>query len=185
MKNEELKKHGHGKGAGTEHPKTHFIILGSIAMFCIVWILDFILFTFTIHNMILTNFPQIMLFVLWPIRIGSFLGIFIIAIFFMRASEKVVFDEEDAKSLKNKGIYAHVRNPMYLATPLIFIACIFFSMSLISIIPVVITFILYTKMVKFEEEDLEGIFGEKYLEYKAKVPRWFPRLTAATFEEKA
>ena len=55
-------------------------------------------------------------------------------------------------------------------------------MSLISIIPVVVTFILYTKMVQFEEKDLEKIFGEKYLEYKRKVPLWFPRIKPAKFD---
>jgi protein-S-isoprenylcysteine O-methyltransferase Ste14 len=28
-------------------------------------------------------------------------------------------------------------------------------------------------MVKFEEKILEEIFGEQFLEYKKKVPRWF------------
>ena len=182
MSNEESKKRGHGKGAGVEHPKTHAIIFGSIAMFLIIWIIDFILFTLTVHNILFSHFPQIYLFVLWPIRIGSFIGIFLIAIFFMRASEKVVFNKIDSKSLKNTGIYAYVRNPMYLATPLIFIACICLSMSLISIIPVVITFLLYTNMVKYEEKDLERVFGDKYLEYKRKVPRWVPRLKPAKFD---
>ncbi len=177
-----MKHEHHREGAGTEHPKTHVIIFGSIIMFILIWILDFTIFIFTIHDWIFVNFPQVMLFILWPIRIILFSITLIVAILIARASEKVVFDVNNSKSLKNKGIYAHVRNPLYLATPIIFIAFIFLSMSLISIIPVIITFIFYTKMVKFEEADLEKIFGEEYQEYKKKVPRWFPRLTAAKFQ---
>jgi len=72
---------------------------------------------------------------------------------------------------------------MYLGTPLIFIAFIFLTLSLISIVPTVITMFLFNNMIKFEEKDLEKIFGQEYLEYKKKVPRWFPRLTPAKFED--
>lgn len=176
-------KQGHGKGAGKEHPKTHVILLSSILIFAITWILDFLLFIFTVHQVILLLSPPLMLFILWPVRIVLFILLLILALIFMRLSEKTVFNEEDANSLKKGGIYAHVRNPMYLGIPIIFIALICLSMSLISIIPVAITFILYTRMVKYEESDLEEIFGEEYLDYKKKVPRWLPRLTPAKFED--
>jgi protein-S-isoprenylcysteine O-methyltransferase Ste14 len=42
---------------------------------------------------------------------------------------------------------------------------------------------MYTPMVKYEEEELEKVFGQEYLEYKEKVPRWLPRLTPAKFND--
>ena len=102
----------------------------------------------------------------------------------MGLSGKKVFSEnEQEKSLAKTGVFAYVRNPMYLGTPLIFIAFIFLTLSLISIVPIIITMYLFNNMVKFEEKDLEKIFGQEYLEYKKKVPRWLPRLTPAKFED--
>ena len=174
-------KRPHGKGAGKEHPKTHIILLSSVLIFFITWIFDFILFYTTIHQMLFSFSPQIMIFFIWPIRITLFILTSVLGICFMRLAEKSVFDENDSKSLKKEGIYARVRNPMYLGIPTIFLAFTFLSMSLISLLPIVITFILYTEIVKHEEDDLEKIFGEEYRLYKEKVPRWFPRLTRATY----
>ena len=33
----------------------------------------------------------------------------------------------------------------------------------------------YTLIVRYEEGVLETTFGQEYLEYKARTPRWFPR----------
>ena len=34
----------------------------------------------------------------------------------------------------------------------------------------------YEKMVNFEEDILEEMFGEDYIEYKKKVPKWIPKI---------
>jgi protein-S-isoprenylcysteine O-methyltransferase Ste14 len=163
----------HKEGAGKEHPKTHVILIGSILLFAPICILDSLLFNIS---------TQLALVIPLFVRIISFIIVLVIAIAFMQLSEKAVFSDEEVKPLKKTGIFAHVRNPMYLSTPLIFIAFVLLTASLISIIPIIITFIVYTNMVKFEEKDLEKIFGQEYLDYKKKVPRWLPRLTPAKFD---
>ena len=42
-------------------------------------------------------------------------------------------------------------------------------------IAVVIFAIEYTLIVRYEEGVLESIFGQEYLDYKARTPRWFGR----------
>jgi len=166
----------HRSGAGREHPQTHLIHIICIIGFMIVCISDSLIFNFSTF---LINY------ILWPIRIILFAIFLVIALIFMRLSGKKVFPEnQEQKSLAKTGIFAYVRNPMYLGTPLIFIAFIFLTLSLISIVPLVITLFLFNHMVKFEEKDLEKIFGQEYLEYKKKVPRWLPRLTPAKFDNK-
>jgi len=163
----------HKEGAGKEHPKTHLILLVSILLFAPICILDSLVFNISTHlTLVIPLFVRIILCVI----------ILVIAIAFMQLSEKAVFSDEEVKPLKKTGIFAHVRNPMYLSIPLIFIAFVFLTMSLISIVPIIITFTMYTNMVKFEEKDLEKIFGQEYLEYKGKVPRWLPRTTPAKFQ---
>jgi protein-S-isoprenylcysteine O-methyltransferase Ste14 len=41
-------------------------------------------------------------------------------------------------------------------------------------IPLGISLFLYNIIAKYEEEELEKIFGAEYLEYKRTVNRWFP-----------
>ena len=165
----------HRMGAGREHPQTHLIHIICIVGFIIVCVSDSVIFNFSTF---LINFVS-------PIVRIILFGIFlVIALLFMKLSGNAVFPhDQEEKPLAKTGIFAHVRNPMYLGIPLIFIAFIFLTLSLISIIPIVITMFLFNYMVKFEEKDLEKIFGQEYLEYKKKVPRWLPRLTPAKFED--
>ena len=141
-------------------------------MFITVCVLDTFIFNIS---------TQLTLFIPLIVRIILFAIMLILGLVFQNLAHKGVFSEEEVKPLKKTGIFAHVRNPMYLSTPLFCIAVIFLTLSLISIIPVIITFVMYTSMVKYEEEDLEKVFGQEYLEYKEKVPRWLPRLTPAKF----
>ena len=166
--------HEHSKGAGKEHPKTHLILISSIIMFITVCVLDSFVFNIS---------TQLALFIPLIVKIILFAIVLVIGLVFQKLSHQGVFGDEEEKPLKKTGIFAHVRNPMYLSTPIFCIAFIFLTTSLISIIPVIITFIMYTNMVKFEEKELEKVFGQEYLEYKEKVPRWLPRLTPAKFDD--
>jgi len=164
--------HEHKKGAGKEYPKTHLILISSVIMFITTCVLDTFLLNFS---------TQLAFIIPLIVRIIPFAIMLLIALVFQHLSHQAVFNEEDVNSLKKSGIFAHVRNPVYLIMPLYFIAFVLLTMSLISIVPIIISFIMYTPMVKFEEKDLEKVFGQEYLEYKEKVPRWLPRLTPAKF----
>ena len=108
----------------------------------------------------------------------------IIAIILGVMSHKVLFSRNlVATSLIKNGVFAHVRHPMYLSVLLVYIALIVLTMSLVSIITWVIIFIFFNKMVTYEEQDLEKIVAQEYLEYKKKVPKWIPRLSSAKFKK--
>ena len=145
-----------------------------MVLFFIVWFLDSIVFNIS---------TQLSLYIPWSIRLILFVIVFIFAFIIIFSTRNTIYNEEAVKTIIKTGIYAHVRNPMYLSALLLFSAFILLTMSLISIIPVVIALILYNKVVKFEENNLENKFQQEYLEYKKKVPRWVPRLTSATFLE--
>jgi len=36
--------------------------------------------------------------------------------------------------------------------------------------------LIYNKLANFEENKLEELFGEEYLKYKGKVPKWIPSI---------
>jgi protein-S-isoprenylcysteine O-methyltransferase Ste14 len=77
------------------------------------------------------------------------------------------------------GLYRVVRNPMHAGWTvlLVGVAVLMQSFTLLAIfIPLfIIVHIVYLKFV--EEKELEKKFGQAYIDYKKKVPMFFPRLT--------
>ncbi len=74
------------------------------------------------------------------------------------------------------GIFAWMRNPLYVGNFLIWIGFTVAS-GVLWFVPVAIVLfgVDYTFIVAYEEGVLESIFGAEYLTYKSRTPRWFPR----------
>ena len=74
------------------------------------------------------------------------------------------------------GIFAWMRNPLYVGNFLIWMGFTVIS-GVLWFIPVAIVLfaIEYTLIVRYEEGVLESTFGEEYLRYKQRTSRWFPR----------
>lgn len=90
-----------------------------------------------------------------------------------------------ASTLVTNGPFAYVRNPLYLGN-----MCIYTGAAIISntwlpwLIFIIWIFfgVQYHLIVKLEEEKLQELFGNSYLEYKNKVPRFFPRFSPLKVE---
>ena len=78
------------------------------------------------------------------------------------------------------GVFAWMRNPLYVGNFLIWIGFTVIS-GVYWFLPVamVLFAVEYTLIVRYEEGVLESIFGGEYLAYKARIPRWFPRPPAS------
>jgi protein-S-isoprenylcysteine O-methyltransferase Ste14 len=166
--------HDHRKLLGTEHPKTHLVHYISIGSFSIVVLIDCLL-----------NFSTgLAAFVWWPIRGVLFAIFLVLGCLLGKWSHDAVFkrDSED-KCLIKTGIFAYIRHPMYYMTHLIFLAIFFLTLSLLSLIPWIISIVMFNYVMAYEEKGLEEMFGEEYINYKKKVHRWIPRLTPAKFEQ--
>jgi protein-S-isoprenylcysteine O-methyltransferase Ste14 len=76
------------------------------------------------------------------------------------------------------GLYGVVRNPMHVGWTVLLIGVAVLMQSstlLVIFIPLfIIVHIVYLKFV--EEKELEKKFGQAYIDYKKKVPMFFPRL---------
>ena len=74
------------------------------------------------------------------------------------------------------GIFAWMRNPLYVGNFLIWLGFIVIS-GVLWFIPVAILLfaIEYTLIVRYEEGVLESILGDEYLRYREQTSRWFPR----------
>ena len=84
------------------------------------------------------------------------------------------------KFLVARGVYRYVRNPMMIGVILVLLGEAMLSGSLPVFTWALIFFQACLVLIPFwEEPDLEHRFGEAYLEYKRKVPRWVPKLKSA------
>jgi protein-S-isoprenylcysteine O-methyltransferase Ste14 len=120
----------------------------------------------------------------WPARIG------IGAVLLLAGGVLVVVGEQAFKqvgtnvkpwrpslALATTGIYAHLRNPMYVGAMLILTglaAALASDWMVILLLPTAL--LLHFGVVRREERYLEAKFGEDYRRYKASVPRYgWPR----------
>lgn len=84
-------------------------------------------------------------------------------------------DEPD--ELVTGGVYAHVRNPMYVAVLLVVLEQAFLSRSVAVLWWAAGCWIgFHNRILNYEEPHLVEKHGEEFEEYCERVPRWVPRL---------
>jgi protein-S-isoprenylcysteine O-methyltransferase Ste14 len=151
---------------GEEYPHTDTILPLSAGFFFLVWVLDSFVVKFsTGYTSFIPNVARIVLFVALEIT----------AILLAYFSHNALFGEKQGEfKLITNGVFAYVRHPLYLGILLVYLGFIFGSMSIISVGPLVCYAFLFDKMATYEEENLVRIYGDTYLEYKKKVPKWIP-----------
>lgn len=84
------------------------------------------------------------------------------------------------EELATAGPYGRTRNPLYVGTWLIGLGfCLLaawpFNLALLAVYNLMFFFV-YRAQIGIEEEMLQSIYGEPYLEYCRNVPRFFPAL---------
>jgi len=82
----------------------------------------------------------------------------------------------NVERLVTYGVFAWMRNPLYVGNLLIWIGFMIGS-GMLWFVPIAVLLfgIEYTLIVRYEEGVLESIFGGEYIEYKRRTARWLPR----------
>jgi protein-S-isoprenylcysteine O-methyltransferase Ste14 len=120
----------------------------------------------------------------WPVRIGLggalILGGGVLVVVGERAFKQVgtnVPPWRPALALATGGIYAHLRNPMYVGAMLLLAGiAVALASDWLALLLVPTALLLHHGVVRREERYLEAKFGEDYRDYKASVPRYgWPR----------
>jgi protein-S-isoprenylcysteine O-methyltransferase Ste14 len=126
---------------------------------------------FPIHLISLSPIPRVIVGCIFILISGYFA----VSAFYALNKNKTPFNpaKSTIKIVKD-GAYRFSRNPLYLSLLLLLfgIAVLMFSLWLFFAIPILYILILF-KAVKPEESYLSQKFGEEYLDYLAKVRRWF------------
>ena len=87
-------------------------------------------------------------------------------------SWRIGVNENKKTKLITNGIYKISRNPYFLSYDFVLIGMVFYLISPVLIIPVLITIILFHLMILKEEKYLESKHQDSYRKYKKEVRRY-------------
>ena len=81
---------------------------------------------------------------------------------------------EPTTTLISEGPYRLTRNPLYLSLTMLYTAIALFGDAfwVMALLPVIVRVMNYG-VIEREEHYLERKFGDQYLQYKGRTPRWF------------
>jgi len=94
----------------------------------------------------------------------------------LSASWNVLFKAHQVHELATSGPYKKIRHPQYVAFVLIMLGFLFQWPTLPTLIMFPILIIVYIRLARREEKLAGMVFGELYIRYAAKTPRFFPHL---------
>ena len=112
-----------------------------------------------------------------PMLLGAVLGGKCIFDFFIEG-QGTPSPIDPPKKLVVSGFYRYNRNPMYSSVLLVLIGYSVWFLSLLVLLYTLAFFlVIHSFIVLFEEPALRKKFGDSYISYCQKVPRWIPRLS--------
>ncbi|MHA1673469.1 MAG: methyltransferase family protein [Promethearchaeota archaeon] len=125
-------------------------------------------FVFPIYKIILPPYSFIGILIL-----GIGLTIILWTVVTMKKSHTTIEFYDIPSSLVITGPFSISRNPMYIGGVILLISISVFLGSLISFIfPPLVFLILHFYYLPIEEEKMQNLFGNEYIQYKNNVRRW-------------
>ena len=91
----------------------------------------------------------------------------------MSRSWRIGIDYKEKTELVCHGLFSYSRNPIFLGVIISYLGTFLIIPNVLSFAILLITFVVIQTQVRLEEEYLENIQGQEYLDYKTGVRRWF------------
>jgi len=89
---------------------------------------------------------------------------------------RVLHEAQQDARLATTGPYARVRHPQYVGFALIMIGFFLQWPTLVTALMLPVLLIMYWRLAKWEEREVEAEFGDAFRRYAARVPAFIPRL---------
>lgn len=103
--------------------------------------------------------------------ISIVLGLYIIG-----SAWAVLLKAQKQHRLATTGFYARIRHPQYVGFIMIMLGFLLQWPTILTLIMFPILVIMYVKLAKIEERDMDSEFGKEYEAYVTKTPAFIPRL---------
>lgn len=156
-----------------------FIVAFALEMFGIPMSLYFVtwLFGFTLPEGFLWGHTLVKYIGFWGMYIGlilSAIGALMVILGWKEIYKHYWSKEEGRGRLVTKGIYAYIRHPQYTGFLLITLGMLVEWVTIPLLIMYPILIVLYYRLAKKEERDMEREFGRQYIEYKRRTSMFIP-----------
>lgn len=90
----------------------------------------------------------------------------------MSKSWRIGIDYEEKTELISHGLFNYSRNPVFLGVLVSYLGTFFIIPNVLSFSILLVTLVIMQMQVRLEEEYLEEVQGQDYLDYKTQVRRW-------------
>lgn len=110
-----------------------------------------------------------------PFHILSYLligGGFII----LSSAWEKLYKAQKQHKLATSGWYARIRHPQYVGFVIIMLGFLFQWPTLITLVMFPILLLMYARLAKIEEKEMERSYGQTYRNYVSKTPAFFPKI---------
>lgn len=98
----------------------------------------------------------------------------VLAVMAFRSARTTIIPRESPSALMTTGIFAHSRNPIYLADVLILLGVSLIWGSLLGLVLTpALAVLLQRRFIRGEEALLHGVYPAEFADYVARVRRWF------------
>jgi protein-S-isoprenylcysteine O-methyltransferase Ste14 len=99
--------------------------------------------------------------------------------YLLSKSWHVLYDAQRKGQLATTGPYAKVRHPQYVAFVIIMTGFLLQWPTLVTLVMFPILVGMYVHLARQEEHDSETRFGQAWLDYAARTPRFVPKLSSS------
>jgi protein-S-isoprenylcysteine O-methyltransferase Ste14 len=97
-----------------------------------------------------------------------------IAAYLAKSGHVVASHEQRPAGVVSTGAFRYVRHPLYLASLLFYFGLGVSTACLFSFGLLLVIFLFYDHIANYEENVLEGKYGQDYLLYKKNTGKWIP-----------
>ena len=97
----------------------------------------------------------------------------------LSAAWPVLYRAQKAHELATQGVYARVRHPQYVGFILIMLGFLIQWPTILTLLMFPVLVFMYVRLALSEERQTEQDFGQKWRDYAARTPRFFPRFAGA------
>ena len=93
----------------------------------------------------------------------------------LSAAWRVLYQAQKGGALATEGPYARIRHPQYVGFVLIMLGFLVQWPTILTLAMFPILLLMYWRLSLREEREALAEFGERYRQYAARVPRFFPK----------
>lgn len=104
-------------------------------------------------------------------------GFVVVGFIIVASAWKILHEAQKSEKLATSGIYALLRHPQYDGFILVMTGFLLQWPTILTLVMFPILVFMYARLALYEEKEMERRFGQEYLEYAKRTPRFFLKIS--------